>query len=225
MNPQFSSTKGRLTTPRAAAVAGILFSILMTISMIILWISVPPIDQVQSGLPPESLGSIKLALNLIPFAGIGFLWFIGVIRDQLGQSEDKFFATAFFGSGLLFLALWFVSAAVAGGIIGTSSATSSTIGSGLYAFGRTVTYTIMNEYAMKMAGVFMLTTCTLSLRSRILPRWMIFLGFGLALFLLFNLGIFVWAPIGFPMWILMISLAILSASLRRSQSQGSALSA
>ena len=42
-------------------------------------------------------------MNLIPFAGIAFLWFIGVLRDRLGEQEDRFFATVFFGSGLLFL--------------------------------------------------------------------------------------------------------------------------
>jgi hypothetical protein len=46
-----------------------------------------------------------------------FLWFIGVLRDRLGELEDRFFATVFFGSGLLFLAMLFASAAVAGGII------------------------------------------------------------------------------------------------------------
>jgi hypothetical protein len=39
------------------------------------------------------------------------LWFIGVLRDRLGQLEDRFFATVFFGSGLLFLAMLFTSAA------------------------------------------------------------------------------------------------------------------
>jgi hypothetical protein len=55
-----------------------------------------------------------LALYLVPFAGIAFLWFIGVLRDRLGELEDRFFATVFFGSGLLFLAMLFASAAVAG---------------------------------------------------------------------------------------------------------------
>ena len=53
----------------------------------------------------------------MPFAGIAFLWFIGVLRDRLGELEDRFFATVFLGSGLLFLAMPFASAAVAGGII------------------------------------------------------------------------------------------------------------
>ena len=91
------------------------------------------------------------------------------------------------------------------------------IDSGLYTFGRTVTYEIMNVYTMKMAGVFMISTCTLSLRTGIIPRWMALLGLVLALFLLFSLGFFYWAPLVFPLWILLISVHILLANLRRPQ--------
>jgi hypothetical protein len=93
------------------------------------------------------------------------------------------------------------------------------IESGLYTFGRTITYEIMNVYSLKMAGVFMLTTCTLSLRTRILPRWIIILGFILAVFLLLSLGLINWAPLVFPLWILLISVHILLANLKRSKSQ------
>ena len=65
--------------------------------------------------------TVVLALNLVPFAGIAFLWFIGVVRDRLGASEDRFFATVFFGSGILFLAMFFAAAAVAGAISWSST--------------------------------------------------------------------------------------------------------
>ena len=117
MNPKVSSAKDKLTTPRAAAVAGILFSILMIISLVLIWISVPSNPQDEGGWLSDSWDTVSLALNLLPFAGIAFLWFIGVVRDRLGQSEDRFFATVFLGSGLLFLAMMFDSAAVAGGTI------------------------------------------------------------------------------------------------------------
>jgi hypothetical protein len=62
-----------------------------------------------------SANTIALGLNLVPFAGIAFSWFIGVLRDRLGELEDRFFATVFLGSGLLFLAMLFASAAHARG--------------------------------------------------------------------------------------------------------------
>jgi len=212
--------RARATTPRAAAVAGILFSILLIAGLVLIRISVPADPQDAGDWLSSGSENVNLALNLLPFAGIAFLWFIGVIRDRLGQNEDRFFATVFLGSGLLFLAMLFTSAGIAGGIISYYGATPGMlIDSGLYTFGRTVTYEIMNVYTMKMAAVFMITTCTLSLRTDIIPRWMAFLGLVLALFLLLSTGSFYWAPLVFPLWVLLISVYILLANLRRSKGQ------
>jgi len=220
MNQEKSIIQARVTTPRAAAIAGILFSILLIASLVLVRISVPANPQDAGAWLSGGWKNVNLALNLLPFAGIAFLWFIGVVRDRLGQHEDRFFATVFLGSGLLFLAMLFTSAGIAGGIISLYGATPGMlIDSGIYNFGRTVTYEIMNVYTMKMAGVFMITTCTLSLRTGIFPRWMAFLGLVLALFLLLSTGSFYWAPLIFPLWVLMISVYILLVNLRRSKSQ------
>jgi hypothetical protein len=209
-----------LTTPRAAAIAGILFSLLLIASLVLIRISVPADPQDAGEWLSGGWKKVSLALNLLPFAGIAFLWFIGVVRDRLGQNEDRLFATVFLGSGLLFLATLFTSAGIAGGIMSLYGVTPGMlIDSGIYTFGRTVTYEIMNVYTMKMAGVFMITTCTLSLRTGIIPRWMAFLGLVLALFLLLSTGSFYWAPLVFPLWVLLISVYILLANLKQSKSQ------
>jgi hypothetical protein len=109
--------RARLKTPRAAAIAGILFSILLIAGLLLFRLSVRA-DPLEAGAwLKTSANTIALGLNLIPFAGIAFLWFIGVLRDRLGELEDRFFATVFLGSGLLFLAMLFASAATGGGII------------------------------------------------------------------------------------------------------------
>jgi hypothetical protein len=64
--------------------------------------------------------------------------------------------------------------------------------------------------------------CTLSLRTGIFPRWLAFLGLGLALFLLLSLGSFYWVPLVFPLWVLLISVYILLANLRRFQGEPAA---
>ena len=218
MEQERTLTRSQLTTPRAAAVAGILFSLLLIASLVLIRLAVPQDPQDAGDWLADGWKMVSLALNLLPFAGIAFLWFIGVVRDRLGEYEDRLFATVFLGSGLLFLAMLFASAAVAGGTMQMYGATPSMlIESGLYAFGRTVTYEIMNVYTMKMAGLFMISTCTLSLRTGIIPRWMAYLGLALALFLLFSLGFFDWAPLVFPLWVLLISVHILLANLRRPQ--------
>jgi hypothetical protein len=219
MEQERALTRSQLTPPRAAAIAGIVFSLLLITSLVLVRLAVPEDPQDAGEWLADGWRMVSLALNLLPFAGIAFLWFIGVVRDRLGEYEDRLFATVFLGSGLLFLAMLFASAAVAGGVLQLYGATPSMlIESGLYTFGRTVTYEIMHVYTMKMAGVFMITTCTLSLRTGIIPRWMAYLGLVLALFLLFSLGFFDWAPLVFPLWILLISGYILLANLRRPQS-------
>jgi hypothetical protein len=217
MNQESAIIKKKWTTPRAAAVAGILFSLLLITSLVLIHISVPNDPNEVGDWLPENSRSVSLALNLLPFAGIAFLWFIGVVRDRIGSNEDRFFSTVFLGSGLLFLAMLFASAAIAGGIISLYGITGRLVESGIYAFGRTVVYEIMHVYTMRMAGVFMISTCTLSLRTGIIPRWMIFIGLALAVFLLLSMGYFEWAPLVFPLWTLLISVHILRENLTKTR--------
>lgn len=208
-------TRARLTTPRAGAIAGVLFSLLFMTSLILIRISIPYDPTKATPLLVANRNAVGLALNLIPFSGIAFLWFIAVVRDRLGNREDRFFATVFLGSGLLFLAMLFVSAALAGGIISMyGAAPNALMDAGLYSYGRVVAYQIMNVYTLKMAGVFMISASTLSVRTGIVPRWMALLGYALALLLLFSLGYLEWGPLIFPLWVLLVSVYILVESFR-----------
>src|SRR3984957_16021408 len=106
-----------LRTPRAAAFAGIIFSMLWIAVFGLMRLSVP-FDPFEEGAwLTGDTRYVALATNLVPFAGIAFLWFVGVLRDRLGAREDQFFATVFLGSGFLLLAMLFVAAAVVGAII------------------------------------------------------------------------------------------------------------
>src|SRR5689334_16304034 len=95
-----------ITTPRAAAVAGIAFSVLLTLALVLVRVAVPenPDDAGTWLADSRKRDAVVLALNLLPFAGIAFLWFIGVVRSRIGAGEDRLFATVFLGSGLLFVA-------------------------------------------------------------------------------------------------------------------------
>jgi len=159
--------------------------------------------------------AISLAVNLLPFAGISFLWFIAVVRDRLGALEDRFFATVFLGSGLLYIAMTFVSAALAGGLLRVlGSKTETLVLSGSYDLSRAEIYQTSQVYGMKMAGVFMISTCTILLRTRIAPKWMAVLGYALAILLLLNIRTIEWIPLVFPTWVLLISVYILIENLR-----------
>jgi len=203
---------------RAAAVAGILFSILFMTALVLIRLAVPSDPRDAGAWLARGARSVNVALYLLPFAGIAFLWFIGVLRDRMGNREDRFFATVFLGSGVLFLAMLFAAGAEAAGILMRYDATPARrVDSGIYTFGRTVIYLIMNVYAMKMAGVFMISTSTVAIRIGIFPRWMAYLGYLLALLLLLGTGYFYWTPLVFPLWVLLISAYILVANFRSDQ--------
>jgi hypothetical protein len=205
-----AAIRNRLRTPRAAAIAGILFSILLVTSQILVWISIPA-NAGEAALEVISQSkAISLALNLLPFAGIAFLWFIGVVRDRLGAMEDRFFATVFLGSGLLYIAMTFTSAALAGGLIRILSSSPEILRqTGAYALSRAQIYQTMNVYGIKMAGVFMFSTSTILLRTGVVRRWIPFLGYALGAALLLSVGIVVWVPLVFPVWVFLLSTVIL----------------
>jgi hypothetical protein len=96
---------------------------------------------------------VVVALNLVPFAGIAFLWFIGVVRDRIGEHEDRFFATVFLGSGLLFVAMLFVASAVTAGFLALLAVPAGA-SRDLSGFGRSVGAVVPHTYAMRMAAVF-----------------------------------------------------------------------
>jgi len=216
MDQNMTLTRTRLTTPRAAAIAGILFSVLLITSLVLIRISVPATPQGAGDWLATSSKTVAVALNLLPFAGIAFLWFIGVVRDRIGEHEDRFFATVFLGSGLLFLAMMFASAAAAGALIIVYDINPAFVNeTGIYAYARAMTYEIMNIYAIKMAGVFMISTSTVFIRTSIVPRWVSILGYGLALILLLSIGTIEWISLVFPLWVLFISVLILIENLRK----------
>jgi hypothetical protein len=204
-----------LRTPRAAAIAGIIFAVLMIISFTMLQISIPAESKVTSEWLEESAGSITIALSLLPFAGIAFLWFMGVVRDRIGLMEDQFFSTLFFGSGLLYLAMTFATAAIAGGILAIFTLDPELlITSGLYTYSRAIIYKFNNIFAIRMAGMHMIVLGTIWWRTEVMPRWVALLTFPVAILQLLGIQFFPWATLVFPAWVFMISAYILVLNYR-----------
>jgi hypothetical protein len=188
----------------------------MLIILGLYWTGVPADPLQPDAWISGSSATLALATNLVPFAGIAFLWFIGVLRDRLGELEDQFFATVFFGSGLLFLALLFVAAATIGGVMQVFAAEPDRVrNASTFNFARAFAYNVINVYAIKAAGVFMVTTSTVALYTAIAPRWMAVLGLVLAVILLFGSQYMRWSLAALPLWILLISLHFLIENSHR----------
>ena len=120
--PPASGPDGRrLETPRAAGVAGLAFAALFVASILLLR-SQPSggstAAEIRDFYLREHAGRVALVgVYLAPFSGIAFLWFIAVVRNLIGDREDRFFATVFLGSGLLFVAMLFIAAGVGGALL------------------------------------------------------------------------------------------------------------
>ena len=217
--------RGQLRAPWAASIAGILFAVLFTAGLLLLRTS-----------PIVGAGDAELArifatgqdgplfvagLYLVPFAGIMFLWFIAVIRDQLGDREDRFFATVFFGSGLLFIALVFVAGAVASmPVVGTRylgfrAPTEQDVN-----LTRSLSYALMFGFATRAAAVCLISIATLGLRSRTFPRWFAISGYLVGVLLLLVVAFFDWVVLLIPAWVALVSVFILVRERGRSRAAG-----
>ena len=218
MTSTISVSNQKLTPPRAAAIAGVIFSALMILGLGIVRVAVPT-NPVVPGVwltDPVRQQAVGFALHLVPFTGVAFLWLMGVLRTRLGSLEDRFFATVFLGSGLLFVAMLFASAATAIALVdGVASGDIHLPNSETYYLARRASYTFLNVFAIKMAGVFMFSTCAMALRTAFLPRWVAFSGFGCGLVLVVVITDWEWIALLFPSWIMLVSIQILVADLGR----------
>jgi hypothetical protein len=199
-----------LKTPKAAAFAGIVFSVLLFAVFVLMRRSVPSDPLERGAWLIDDTTYVALAMNLVPFAGIAFLWFVGVLRDRLGAREDQFFATVFLGSAFLLLAMLFAAAAVVGAIIIAFHASpEEVVHSPTFHFARGLAYGMVNIYLVKAAGVFMVTTSTIAIYTRLTPRWLAIAGYAIAAFFLIGSSYFGWSLLVFPFWVLLVSFSIL----------------
>lgn len=206
-----------LNSPRAAALAGVLFAVLFTTALALMRSALPETLSADADwLTDAAATRISIGLGMVPFAGIAFLWFMGVVRDRFKDAEDQLFSSVFIGSGLLFLAMVFVSAAIAGGIVATAPLIADEQSrSEIATFGRSVMLQVSNVYALRMAGVLLISLATMWLRTGVMPRWLAFATYAVALVLLVVTTLSLWVTLIFPAWVLGVSILILVQNYRR----------
>jgi hypothetical protein len=212
--PALRAAERELRAPAAAGVAGLVFATLFVASIILLY-------------PQPARGSSRaeiaewyvhggnrtasiVGLYLAPFAGIAFLWFIAAVRHRIGAYEDRFFATVFLGGGLLFVAMLYAAAAAAGAPLAAVRFQDAPPPSpDVIVFARGLGYTLLYVYAIRVAGVFMIVSSTIGLRTGTLPRWLAFLGYAVALVLLLSVSYSRGFVLIFPAWVSLVSIELL----------------
>jgi hypothetical protein len=208
-----SRVGGHLRAPRAAGVAGLAFAALFTMALALLGsspvASADPAD--LAALPAGDVtATFVAAFYLVPFAGIAFLWFVAVARDQVDDREDRFFATILTGSGTIFVAILFVAAAVASAVtLGVRYLGDTAPAPDQVRLVRAICYALLFIFGSRAAGVFLISFSTIAVRTRALPRWLAASGFLLGLVLMFVVTIWEWVVLVLPVWVAIVSVAIL----------------
>lgn len=196
--------------PRSAAVAGLVFGVILSAVLLLLQ-SAAPTTVAESGRWIDDLAhrdAVVTALALIPFAGIAFLWFVAVVRSQLGQRDDRFFETVFLSSGLLFVAMLFAAAAVLGSVLSLVDAGVS-LPAGTAAQAWSLAAALLGQFGARMAAVFALAVSTAGVRMGSLPRPLAALGYATGILLLLTPPLPRWAQLLFPIWVMGLSILIL----------------
>jgi hypothetical protein len=204
----------QLRAPWAASLAGLLFAVFFTAALVLMRTSplgtANDAELVTLFAQGGDLSFVIGGLYLAPFSGVAFLWFIAVIRDQIGQREDRFFATVFFGSGVLFVALLFSAAAAASALVvgvrylGLEPPTADAM-----QLMRSLSYTLLFAFATRAAAVFLMSLGTIGLRSRTFPNWFAWSGQLFGLVLLVAVTFWDWSILILPVWVAGVSMFVL----------------
>ncbi|MCV7416834.1 hypothetical protein [Mycolicibacterium litorale] len=209
-----------MSTPRAAALAGVVFAVLFGAALILIRTALPEGAEPGSQWVDGGEHRLRVAALLMPFAGIAFLWFIGVIRDGFGRYEDKFFATVFLGSGLLFLAMMFVAAGIGAALEGIGPHLDASTRAAAMAFGQSLALVVSKTYALRMAAVFMISVATIWLRTGLMPRPLAWGTYVVALALMAAAEVSMWLTLAFPAWVLVISVLLFGGRLTPTRPAG-----
>lgn len=211
-----------LRSMRSAAFAGIAYSLLMIIGMsLTAKIATIRLENITRETLESWSGIASVVITLVPFAGIAFLWFTGVIRDRLGEQEDRFFSTIFFGSGIIQVLLLYLWGAVFGAIMLTRAmAAFGAVNNYMVYFGFALMNEIIGNYGLRMAGVYMTAIGSLWARTHLMPRWLIVITYILATGFLVAAERIREARFIFPVWVFGVSVYVLVQNYRHTHDPG-----
>ena len=218
MDPSLNTLK----SPRAAAAAGIVFSVLsFTVMLMVQDLVVGSSSAINKQWFETHARSVSFPLALVPFIGISLLWFTGVLRDRLDDKEDRFFSTIFFGSGILIVGMLFIWAAAFGAMFHTyMTLEKGAADPAVFVFGHTFLREILGDFILRMMGVYMTTIATIWRHTKVMPRWILIITYVFGIAFIILAAKIPEARFVFPGWVLVVSIYILIANLRLSRIEG-----
>jgi hypothetical protein len=208
-----SPLRRRFASIEAAAVAGIICSLGWSLSVRGL-LAAPgigaPDREIERFYADASASRLMMVwLQVLVFSTIAFLWFVGVIRSRLGDREPKLFGTVFFGASILLAGLLFVGAALLAApsvLVVVGDKTPSPDAASLT---RATAAILLSVFAPRIATLVMLSTASLGRATKALPRWLVWLTYGVAVVELVNVTLATPTIYLMPAWIALVSVVVL----------------
>lgn len=150
---------------------------------------------------------ILIGLYLMPFAGIAYLWFIIALRmwiEGMARHVSPLLSNVQFISGIIFVGLLFTAGAASASTAASMEFAQGTVDPMLARQLPQLSSTILLVFAMRMAAMFVFTTSNIGRASGILPRWFIYLGFAVGVFLLLSATFNPVLALVYPAWVLLL---------------------
>ena len=206
--------RNNLRSIEAAAIAGIIHSVLLVVALRML-LGTPAITASRAEInafyqdPPSPLRGV-LAFDLVVFAIIGFIWFVAVIRHRIGEREPRFFATVFFGGGILYAAMTLVGAASLAAPVVLQEIGDQMPEPGVAGMTRSFGILVLAEAVPRVQALVVFSTAALGRLTHTLPTWLLWLSYLFGLGLLVVVTFFRPGVYAFPVWVAVVSLTILA---------------
>jgi hypothetical protein len=200
-----------------AAIAGIVFCVLYLLSFVAVR-RIPRVswsdERILAYYQGSKDGFLKfVALYVVPFAGIAFLWFLAAFRERvvrLAGSESPLLSTVQLLSGAIYVTMQFSAAAtLVAAPLAFDSGLMPTDNIGAIRPFLVLGETILVVFALRAAAVFMMAGTTRALRAGLFPRWFAFTSYALAIILVLSVARVRVVTLVFPLWIGTVSVLIL----------------
>ena len=207
---------------RSTGLLGVTFAVLLAVGMILLnrtpKLSASDADYTAFYGGGGQTVLITVGLYLVPFAGIAFLWHMTAVRLLVRALTPAPSAIPYglqIVSGGLFVALLFSGSAAAGAVallqdLGDGPVPGPDVGRSLSGVG----YALVFVYAVRMAGMYAITTTTLLQHAGLLPRWVALLSYLMAAAMLVTTTLHPALLLVFPGWVALAGLIVLARTGR-----------
>ena len=199
----------------SAAIAGIVYAVLASFSLLVV-LDYPGPNLAEAELEAwfadgDNRRRLLVGLNLGTLGAVAFLWFVAVLRNRIGEQEDRFFGTVFYGSAIMHAVFWILGLASLASIPAAIDLFDVPVRVDSAAVGSTGGFAaaMLLVAGPRIQALFVVSTSTIFLRTRTAPKWLGLIGYGFGIVLFVIPVVARPVGLGFPIWVFVSSVTVL----------------